>query len=137
MYPNEVIALLNRDWCSHDGTDLSDAIELIYNADVVEVEPSGNVWIAEPMTGHYLDDDELRAIPDQLRSLGYHIGAEYLRDNMERDIAMSTVYRDRSKAKDAAKLVARVDGQPRYMIGVTGGWIIDDEPTDNAVVFVP
>jgi hypothetical protein len=56
------IATLTQEWDNgqaDDGRTIIDAIREHYNCQAVEIDDDGDVWIAGPMTGRWLSDDEI------------------------------------------------------------------------------
>lgn len=59
----ETAAQFARDeFADSDREELADAIREIENCRTVEIDDAGDVWIADPQTGHWLDRDRLIAL---------------------------------------------------------------------------
>lgn len=52
----------------NDREALIDGISQIYNCREVDVDETGAVWIADPQTGHWLDEDGLAKIARALKT---------------------------------------------------------------------
>ena len=65
-----MIAMFDRDWIKtaneHDADALAAGIKWLFNVDEVSVDDEGDVWIAGPGPGRWLDADGLSRIARHL-----------------------------------------------------------------------
>ena len=64
--------LTDKEWIlravEHDRAALIDGIKSLYNCREADVDAEGDIYIADPHRGHWLDDDDLASVARAVRA---------------------------------------------------------------------
>lgn len=64
--------MTNQEWIKaaieNDRGALIDGVKTLYNCREVDVNDEGGIWIADPQSGHWLDDDGLARVARALKA---------------------------------------------------------------------